>query len=127
MNRWIPIAAVLVGLFVSGCTESLAGFGGSALTTFGGGIKDSYEEKKAAIGKHKVLKDRLLMKEMVLKEGHADVLIADPDTFEEGMEELRQVIKDLDENQPEYVYEKIYKAYKERKAKTAPTKATPGQ
>lgn len=114
MKQYQPIIILIGAVLLGGCTEGLAGFGGSMLSAVGGGISESYEEKKAAIAEYKIINRRLLVKEMVLKETHADVLIAKPDTFKKGMEELRQLIEDHEKNQPIWLYEKIIKRYKDK-------------
>ena len=114
MNKYQLIVIIVGSLILGGCTEGLAGFGGSMLSVVGGGVSESYEEKKAAIAEYKIINRRLLVKEMVLKETHADVLIANPNTFKEGMKELRQLIEDHEKNQPIWLYEKIIKRYKDR-------------
>jgi len=98
MIRIVPV--VLVALLLGGCTEGLSGLGGSILTTIGGGVSESYAEKKAAIAEWKIIKRRLDIKYMVLLETEADRLIATPATRKEGLELLKLVMQEHADAQP---------------------------
>jgi len=120
MNRYRPIIILVAALLLGGCAEGLAGFGGSILSTVGGGISDSYETKKKAIEKWRVLKDQNFAKQHDEMRREANRLLDEEGTREKGMKMLKEIDKFLDDNQPLWLIQQYIRSKRGGEAEPAP-------